>query len=106
MWILPEIYILASESILERYKGSPHGNGPELCNNDSRLKEDLHKAVYFHVRYTHLLQKFDPKKLLLQLQRKKHQLNFGYLFQLTPLFHQLNCSYMTRMIYSHQSIIL
>ena len=71
MWILPEIYILASESILERYKGSPHGNGPELCNNDSRLKEDLHKAVYFHVRYTHLLQNIWSENIIIATPKKE-----------------------------------
>ena len=61
MWILSEIDLFSSNPILKRYRSCPPGNSPELCNIDSCLNGDLHKAVDFHVMYTHSLHKLDKK---------------------------------------------
>ena len=48
-------------------------NIPELCNIDSCLKADLHKEVDCHVRYTHSLHKFYPKKFSIEIPKKGKQ---------------------------------
>ena len=76
MWSLPEMDILHSNPVLKRFRGRPYGNIPELCNLDSCLNEDLHKAVDCHVSYTHSLNKSDPIFLVLQRQIKEHHHTF------------------------------
>ena len=56
--------IIASNPVLKWYRSRPTGNILELCNIDSCLNEDLHKAVECHVRYTHSLHKLYPKKFI------------------------------------------
>ena len=90
MWILTEIDLFASDPGLKCYICRPPGNSPELFNIYSCPNKYFHKAVDYHVRYTHSLHKFYPKNLVLQLQRKEHKLAFGYLIQLTMLLHQEN----------------
>ena len=62
--------IFTSDPLLKRYIGLPHGNIPELCNLDFCIKKDSHKAVDFHVRYTHSLHKSDPKKFSIDTPKK------------------------------------
>ena len=47
-----------------------HRTREELCNIDYYLNKDLHKAVDFHVRYTHSLHKLNPKKFSIATSRK------------------------------------
>ena len=106
MWILPEMDLLASIPDLKYYRGRPLGNSPELFNPDSYLKNIFtsHWVIILgiHIPFINLIQ----KGLVLQRQRKEHQLTFRSLIQLTSSLHQANGSYTTRMMYSHQSSIL
>ena len=70
MWILPEIDIFADNHGLKIYRGCPPGNSPELLNIDSCLDKYLNKVVHCHVRYTHSLHKFDPKKFSIATPKK------------------------------------
>ena len=47
-----------------------HRTREELCNIDYYLNKDLHKAVDFHVRYTHSLHKLYPKKFSIDTPKK------------------------------------
>ena len=71
MWILPKMDLFARNPVLKFYRGRPPGNIPEICNRDSCLNKDLHKAVDFYVRYTHLLHKLDPKKFSIATPKKR-----------------------------------
>ena len=70
MWILPEIYLFATNPVLKRYRGRPPRNNPELFNIDSCLNEYFHKAVDFNVMYTHSLHKLDLKFFIISTPRK------------------------------------
>ena len=70
MWILPEMDIFTSDPLLKLYIGLPHGNILELCNLDSCIKKESHKAVDFHVRYTQSLHKLYPKKFSIDTPKK------------------------------------
>ena len=52
--------LFASNPVLKLYRVCLPENSPELCNLDSCLNEDLHKAVDCHVRYTYSFHKLDP----------------------------------------------
>ena len=67
---------------LKRYRARPPGNIPELCNIDSYLNKDLHKAVDFHVRYTHSLHTLDPKKFSNATLKKRTS---SYLCKFDPI---------------------
>ena len=60
MRVLPEIDPFSSNPVLKRYRGRAPGNSPELFNIDSCLHEYFHKAVDYHIRYTHSLHKLYP----------------------------------------------
>ena len=106
MWILPEMDLFASIPDLKDYRGNPLGNSPELFNPGSYLKNILtrHGVIMLgiHIHFINLIQKV----LVLQRQRKEHQLTLRSLIQLTSSLRQANRSYPTRMMYSHQSSIL
>ena len=70
MWILPEIYLFATNPVLKRYRGRPPRNNPELFNIDSCLNEYFHKAVDFCASYTHSLNNLDPKKFSTAIPNK------------------------------------
>ena len=59
-WILPEHELFLDD--LNRYRGRPVRNSPELCNLDSSLNKDLHETVYRHIQFTSKLDKGDPCK--------------------------------------------
>ena len=56
--------------VLKHYRSHPPGNIPELCNIDSCLNKDLHKAADFHVRYNHSLHKLYPKHFSIETSKK------------------------------------
>ena len=61
MWILPEQNLFQNDK-LKAYRGRPAGNSPELCNLDSNLNEDVHKAVSLLVDNGNFLANDDPNK--------------------------------------------
>ena len=70
MWVLPEMDLFASIPDLKDYRGNPLGNSPELFNFDYYPKTDFHKALCYHVRYTHSLHKFDSKRFSTSTPKK------------------------------------
>ena len=104
--ILTEMDLLASKPFLKCYIGHPPCNIPELCNIDSCINKDLHKAVDCRVGYTHLLHKLDPKKFSIATPKKGTSVYLGYFIQLTASLYQSKGSYPTCMMYSYQSSIL
>ena len=74
--------ILTSNPVLKLYRGCPHRNSLELCNLDSCINKDLHKAVDDHVRYTHSLHKLDLKKFIIEMSKKR---TIAYLWIFDPI---------------------
>ena len=70
MWILPEMDIFTSNPVLKRYRSCPPDNILESCNLGYCLNKGLHKAVDFHVRYTHSQHKLDPKRFSIATPKK------------------------------------
>ena len=62
--------ILAISTALKFYRSCLPGNSPGHFNIYSCLNKHLHKAVDYHVRYTHSFHKFDPKRFSISTPQK------------------------------------